>query len=365
MPHKSLYLGVLSGTSADGLDIAAVCFTPNPCFVYKRQFAPPLSHDEITRLSADPFGKDAFAADLRTGEIIARAINTFIAHTRLDTECITAIGLHGQTIAHRPDAKPAFSRQLGAPDIVFKQTSIPVVANFRQSDIAVGGQGAPLAPVLHRELFAHLDDKVAVVNIGGIANVTLISRQETPDTSGWDCGPGNILMDAWSALQRKQPYDKNGAWAAGAAPDEAFLQYLMALPFIGCAPPKSACAGDFTINLLRNYEKFDSLDATTVASTLCEWTAACIAHSVQDQYPDRLVVCGGGAFNTSLLDRLRKRVSFPVETSQDHGVPPQWVEAMLFAYLARRRIQECKTDLRAITGAQKPVLLGEIFGGKP
>jgi anhydro-N-acetylmuramic acid kinase len=297
---------------------------------------------------------------------------------------IQAIGAHGQTVRHRPlefDADPStgqsavgYTLQLNNPALLAELTGIDVVAEFRTRDLAAGGQGAPLVPAFHAEIFGASTHTVAVVNIGGISNISILrnaSRQNSIDAannhspliSGFDCGPGNALMDHWIHLQQGQDYDANGAWAAQGKVIPALLQSLLSEPFLHQTPPKSTGRDLFNPTWLQQHLQTE-FAAVDVQATLCEFTAMAIANDLKRHAADakQLWVCGGGALNGHLMSRLKVHApGVQVASTEAHGLPPLQVEAAAFAWLAAKAMKRETGSLESVTGARGARVLGAIY----
>ena len=294
------------------------------------------------------------------GQLFARIIVRMI-EKYLDPRNIAAIGLHGQTLLHRPEANPPFTLQIGDPRIVAKQTQCTTIADFRQVDMANGGQGAPLAPAFHQAFFARPEQTLAIVNIGGIANVTWLESDGR--CQGHDCGPGNILMDAWTRRHLGKPHDHEGKWARSGVSDKTLLAHILNDEFFKKTPPKSACATYFDLSWLdRKISTGNRISPENVQSSLAELTARCIADTILSHTPPaQIFICGGGTCNTYLVERLQALVGMPVSDTQVAGLCSDWVEAAGFAYLAQQRLNNIEVDLRTTTGARKTALLGAIY----
>ncbi len=362
----SVYIGALSGTSMDALDVAAVRFSPQArarveLLACASEAIPENLRDCVRRLQRENAAtiEQAAAEHYALGRLFAGAV-TRLLEKLLNGETVRAVGLHGQTVLHRPDADPPFTLQIGDPGVVAARTGCAVVSDFRQSDLAAGGQGAPLAPVFHRVFFAEAGETRAVVNVGGIANVTVLEGGGR--CTGFDCGPGNVLLDAWTQRHRGETYDRDGAWARSGVCDEALLARLLDDEFFHRAPPKSACATGFGRAWLEHKIAGAAPAPANVQATLAELTARCIFDAVAARCaPARVFVCGGGAHNGFLMERLQALFDVPVADTQAAGLAPEWVEAAGFAYLAQRRLAGEKTDLRGVTGAREAVVLGRIY----
>ena len=369
---NDIYIGALSGTSMDAIDVAAVRL-PVPhrgsisgnieLLAYADTEIPQRLRRRIRQLQKKDVTTPAQAAPEHhsLGQLFADAVKCLVER-QLNGDDARAIGLHGQTLLHRPHASSPFTLQLADPQLVATQTNYAVVSDFRQSDLAVGGQGAPLAPAFHQALFARSKHCVAVVNIGGISNVTHLDGDR--DYSGYDCGPGNILLDAWIKQQRDADYDHDGDWARAGTCDPALLEQLLDHPFFKQTPPKSACATMFGMDWLKQQLAASAaLPAQDVQASLLELTACCIADSIHSlaPAPEEILVCGGGAHNRYLMERLQTLCKMCVRDTQAVGVPARQVEAVGFAYLAQRRLHHIKTDLRRVTGAREAAILGTLY----
>jgi anhydro-N-acetylmuramic acid kinase len=324
-----------------------------------------------------PAEDEMAVADEDLAEVFALSAWALLDQAGVKPKDVIAIGSHGQTVWHRPVGKSPESIQLGKPQLIANLTGIPTVGNFRQADIAAGGQGAPLAPLLHGALFMPAEGVRAVLNTGGIANISVLAANGM--ISGWDTGPGNCLLDAWVKKHEGSDFDDSGHWAAGGTVDASLLELLLADPYFALPAPKSTGVEYFNIYWLKrridehlsstgiegpgmiNYPDGPA-GARDIQATLSELTARSVANAVRHSRAGELLICGGGAHNLDLLDRLRRLLpTTRVNTTRDWGMDPDLVEAVLFAWLARERIANRMLDTRHITGAREPVLLGEIF----
>lgn len=357
-----LFVGLMSGTSLDGIDAVIVDFENGISLRAARTtpFHPELKSalrelvDAPGSIHLDTVGQ----LDARLGEAYAEAVNDLRESSKISAEMIRAIGCHGQTIRHRPDAKPPFTWQLGDAARIAALTGIPVVADFRRADVALGGQGAPLVPAFHRAMFAQESEERAVVNIGGIANITRLG----PIVSGYDTGPGNGLMDAWIRHIRREEFDKDGAWAKSGVANEMLLADLAADPFFQLPPPRSTGREHFHLAwLLKHLERRD-IAGEDVQATLLALTVKTIAGEATRTGATRLLVCGGGARNVALLAALRAALpGVAVETTNEHGLDSDFVEAAAFAWLARERLAGRNGSLASVTGAERDAVLGGIY----
>jgi len=360
-----LYLGLISGTSADGIDAALVRFAPNLEVIAAR--TSPYPDDLRARIVA--LARNAAAItlddlghlDVEIGAHFAEAALALLHEANAAPYAITALGSHGQTVCHRPTGPHPFTLQLGDPNVIAERTGILTVADFRRADVAAGGQGAPLLPALHAAALADPAFPRAILNLGGIANLTLLVPGEP--VLGFDTGPANCLMDAWSLRVRGMPRDEGGTWARNAHPDPALLQRLLDEPYFALPPPKSTG---------REYFNLDWLDARLpqglapgdVQATLLQLSACSIAAALRDNAPGvcEVYACGGGVHNAALLDALR--VELPgkqVDTTAALGLDPDFVEAVGFAWLARARLENIAGNLPSVTGARGPRVLGAIY----
>ena len=322
----------------------------------------------------------ALAAN-RLARDYAKVVHALLNESGMQANDIQAIGAHGQTVRHRPlefDADPStgqsavgYTLQLNNPALLAELTGIDVVAEFRTRDLAAGGQGAPLVPAFHTEIFGASTHTVAVVNIGGISNISVLkntsSQSQTRSTSraitGFDCGPGNALMDHWVHLHQGQDFDANGVWAAQGKVIPALLQSLLSEPFLHQTPPKSTGRDLFNPTWLQQHLQTE-FAAVDVQATLCEFTALAIANDLKRHAPDakQLWVCGGGALNGHLMSRLKVHApSVQVASTEAHGLPPLQVEAAAFAWLAAKTMKRETGSLESVTGARGARVLGAIF----
>jgi len=362
---SELFIGLISGTSRDGLDAALFDFeTGRPellhavCTPY-----PPRLRQEIDALVAVGTRPEPHATrllDRQLGHFFARAASDLLSASGLKPADIRAIGSHGQTVWHEPGGARPVSMQLGNGFVIANVTRVVTITDFRTADVAAGGQGAPLAPLLHRELFRSDAERRAVLNLGGIANVTRLDPGGR--VTGFDCGPANCLLDLWATRHIGRPYDEGGTWAARGEVHPELLRRLLDEPFFQEAPPKSTGLETFNARWLDR--RLQGLDARPedVQRTLVELTARTVADGLAlEAPPHRLLVCGGGVHNAFLMACLSDNLQeVAVQSTAQHGVHPDWVEASLFAWLARERLLGHEQDTRDMTGARHPVLLGEV-----
>lgn len=359
-----LYIGVMSGTSLDGLDFALVEQSQRTTLVDTHYEAMPqgLRQDLLTLCSP---GDDEIArvasAEQAWAELASEGIHTLLSKSRIEAAAIRAIGSHGQTIRHEP--KRGFTVQIGHAPLLAELTNISVVTDFRRRDVAAGGQGAPLVPAFHEAVFGDATRIRAILNIGGFSNLSLIHPART--IRGFDCGPGNVLLDAWVQRHKNQSFDRNGDWASSGLVDEGLLAQLLSDSFFAVKGPKSTGRELFNLPWLESH--LASRSATSpvdVQATLLELTARSISDSVRAAQPDTedVLVCGGGAHNTALMQRLQALLpeSQVMSTSQ-YGIEPDWIEAMAFGWLAHCCIEGIAANRPSVTGATGPRILGAIY----
>ena len=369
----ALFIGLMSGTSMDGIDAALVRFGQRRCDVlatraerYPDELAEQLR--DASRNPAECTVDRIGQLDRWVGECFASATLELLAGSGTRAAAVTAIGSHGQTLRHQPRAARPFTLQIGDPNVIALNTGITTVADFRRRDVACGGEGAPLAPAFHQWLFADADRNRAVLNIGGIANVTMLGKGGAP-VVGFDTGPGNTLLDAWIRHQRGRAFDEAGAWAAEGAVTEALLGSMLDDPYFAEAPPKSTGFEYFNGSWLRARIAAlgtEPIAAADVQATLAELSARTMATAILDVAPDidEVLVCGGGIHNTDLMARLEGYLSgVAVTSTETFGLHPDWVEAAAFAWLALRRLENLPGNLPEVTGASAAQVLGGIFSG--
>jgi anhydro-N-acetylmuramic acid kinase len=361
-----LFLGLISGTSVDGIDAALVRFSPAPQVLFGRTYPLPAAlADEVLRLSqaeARITLDEAGRLDTRIGQAFAAVALQALADSGTAAADVTAIGSHGQTLRHDPRDDAPFTLQLGDANVIAERTGLTTVADFRRRDVAAGGHGAPLMPAFHAAVLRAEHEERAVLNLGGIANLTLMPRGGA--VRGFDTGPANGLMDAWCLEHRGQPYDRDAAFAREGRVDEALLATLMADPWFALPPPKSTGRDQFQLQWLR--ARLGGQSPADVQATLCELSASTVAEALQREQPAcaRLLACGGGAHNPLLMQRLAARLpGVAVASTASVGLDPDFVEAAGFAWLARETLAGRPGNLPAVTGAAGPRVLGAIYRG--
>jgi anhydro-N-acetylmuramic acid kinase len=366
-----LFAGLMSGTSLDGVDGVLLDLAGDKPVVLAHVGTPlpdALTAELLALNTPGPneLHRAALAANALT-RIYAQVVADLLAHAGLRRAEINAIGAHGQTVRHQPQGfdGTGYTLQLNNPALLAELTGIDVVADFRSRDVAAGGQGAPLVPAFHQSVFGRAGHTVASLNIGGISNLTVIGPRLSDDVLGFDCGPGNALMDGWCRQHLGQSYDANGAWAARGQVHEGLLACLLAEPYFAQAAPKSTGRDLFSATwLTQKLCDFGSVAPTDVQATLTELTARVCAADVMRYAPTSrdLIVCGGGAFNGHLMTRLQTHVpQTTVASSTAHGLPAQQVEAAAFAWLASKTLRRETASLKTVTGARGARVLGAIY----
>jgi anhydro-N-acetylmuramic acid kinase len=365
------YVGLVSGTSVDGVDACIAEFRAHRARILGARTTPyPTAlRERVQRLITTPHAQlnEIGGLDVALGRFFGGCALSAVRDAGLAPRDITAIGHHGQTVFHAPMNSEPFSMQLGDPNSVAALTGITTVADFRRRDMAHDGQGAPLVPAFHDWLWRTPRETRVIVNIGGIANVTIIRPGKA--IVGFDTGPGNTLLDAWIQSCRGQPYDADGAWAKHGTVDEVLLRRMRDEPYFAARPPKSTGREHFNLAWLeRRLAPDQDRRPEDVQATLAELSAVTIIAAIEDMglRKYRLIVCGGGASNRDLLLRLTRLSGREAETTADHGVPPDYVEAAAFAWLARARLQGSAGNVPTVTGARQTVILGGVYyGGEP
>ena len=368
-----LYIGLMSGTSLDGADAVLADFSNAGIAVlgHASHPFPAALRAELLALNTpggtDELHRAALAANA-LARVYAALTRELLAGAGVAAGAVLAIGAHGQTVRHRPLEfdEVGYTLQLNNPALLAELTGIDVVADFRTRDLAAGGQGAPLVPAFHRALFQQAQEGVGVLNIGGISNLSLLPAASDPSGTvlGFDCGPGNALLDHWCQSHLGHPYDAGGQWAASGTVMPELLARLLAEPFFARNPPKSTGRDLFNPSWLASHLRASPARPADVQATLAELTASVCAASVQRHGPGigQLVVCGGGAMNTHLMGRLAALLpGVGVLSSAACGLPPQQVEAAAFAWLAHAAVNRQPGNLASVTGARGPRTLGALY----
>ena len=359
---SELYIGVMSGTSLDGIDVALCEIDSLNCKLISASeypFDKSLKNEILDLITGSTTLKQIGTLDKKLGLAFAHAVNRFLREKEIKAENITAIGLHGQTLWHETQGEFPFSMQLGDASTVVVRTAIKVVNDFRSMDVANGGEGAPFAPAFHQEIFKDLKENVAVLNIGGMANITLLGEK----LQGWDTGCGNVLLDMWIQKCKGVPYDKDGEFAASGNINENLLNAMLNDTYFKKLPPKSTGREYFNDTWFANHLPiFNSIKDEDIQRTLLELTAKTISNDVKNSDAGLLIVCGGGAKNSFLMQRISELCKIKVMSSDKFGVSSSFLEAMAFAWLAYKRVHNEKVKLSSVTGALKDSILGGIYG---
>jgi anhydro-N-acetylmuramic acid kinase len=367
---SELYIGLMSGTSIDGIDAGLVDFQDNKPHLIGFEYLPfPNEIKSVIQQLSEPDSKvslkDYGAMDNQLGHLFAETVNTLLAKVSIPASSINAIGSHGQTIYHAPDIQFPFSLQIGDPNIIAEKTGITTIADFRRRDIAAYGQGAPLVPGFHEAVFSDSNEHRCVVNIGGIANITVLPATQSAKVIGFDTGPGNTLMDQWIQKHQHVGYDKNGAWGKTGKINHDLVALLKQDAYFQAAPPKSTGKEYFSLPWI--YHKIATTDypAEDIQASLCFLTAITICDAIQNYAPatERVLICGGGIHNSYLLQLIEQNTGSPVTSTEQFGIHPDHVEAVAFAWLARQTLNNLPGNIKEVTGAIKPVVLGGIYQG--
>ena len=355
--NKERYIGIMSGTSLDGVDVVFCEIDANTCTLLSSLEYPmplELKTDILTMIEGKSTLEAVGQIDHRLGWLFTQAVGALLIRENIDATTITAIGSHGQTLWHEPAGEYPFSMQLGDPNILTAKTGIPVVADFRRKDIALGGQGAPFAPAFHEFIFSNIKNAIAVVNIGGMGNITVLG-----DTLlGYDTGCGNVLLDLWIAEHQGVNYDKDGAWARSGTVDYTLLDIMMSDTYFTQLYPKSTGREKFNKAWLQGHLSGKTHNPEDVQRTLLELTALSISNEVLHFNRDIVLLCGGGAKNSFLVERIKALIPNVEVTIAGNA---DYIEAMTFAWLAYKRVHKEKVNLKDVTGASDNAVLGGLY----
>jgi anhydro-N-acetylmuramic acid kinase len=366
-----LFVGLMSGTSLDAIDAVLVDLaspTPRQIAVHSHPLPSVLRTQLLTLCHGGTVDELRLTAelDVRLGRLFAEAALALLQQAATPASAVRAIGSHGQTVRHEPDGDTPFSVQIGDPNVIAQLTGITTVADFRRRDIAAGGQGAPLVPAFHAAALRSADEDRVVLNIGGMANITVLPRDPQQAVTGFDTGPGNVLMDAWAARHLGTPQDDEGHWAGSAPRQEPLLAALLSDGYFQRPPPKSTGRELFNMDWLE--ARLAQLDIETepaqVQASLVALTAQSCAIAIQHyaQHTQRVLVCGGGVHNVTLMQQLTDALpGMRVASTQTLGLDPDWVEALAFAWLAKQTLEGKPGNLPSVTGAKASVVLGGIY----
>lgn len=365
---NSLYIGIMSGTSANAVDTVLVDFAEQQPIILANHtetigtslqqaihaFAIP-GHDELNRLAE---------VDIAIAQLSAHAVNQLLKKAQKKPHEIKAIGSHGQTIRHQPTGYTRYTFQVGDGNIITTMTGITTVTDFRRRDIALGGQGAPLTPIFHQHFFATSDSSRIVLNLGGIANISILPNKTQPALLGFDTGPGNTLLDQWIQRHCDQSYDDQGRWGREGRLHPGLLKNLLSDPYFSRQHPKSTGLEYFNLKWLYHYlESFSYVKPIDVQATLIELTAISVIQAVQMYYSEgEIIVCGGGAYNDFLIERIRANSTRHIlHSSKVYGIDPEWIESVAFAWLAKLAIHREPGNVPSVTGARSSAVLGAIY----
>ena len=367
MIASDLYIGLISGTSLDGVDCALVQFNDNQPSLLASHFSPSnttlrqrtLQLCAGTDIDLRLYGE----VDIELGRIFAAGVEELLSKANVDAAAVKAIGSHGQTVWHQPKGELPFTLQLADPNVITQLTGITTVADFRRRDIAAGGQGAPLASLLHRNCFSSTSEDRVVVNIGGMANITVLDK--SGESLACDTGPGNVLMDYWIGKNLDKNFDNNGDWARSGKTDQALLSLLLDEEYLSLPPPKSTGRELFNGHWLESklQQCRPGVADADVQATLVNLTVATITAEIRKHIaPDQVYICGGGAHNTTMMTALQTALpDAEVASTAAAGLDPDWVEAIAFAWMAKQTLAGQRIETAAFTGATEPVILGGIY----
>lgn len=362
---SNLYIGTLSGTSMDSIDTALVEIHKNKLKLINTIELPiddALRQEILAVCTPGMNGIHRMATlDVKFGKRFAESVLALLEKTNLQAKDIAAIGSHGQNIRHMPNNEPPYTLQIGDPNIIAAETGITTVGDFRRRDLALGGQGAPLTPAFHQFLFQHITGTQWVVNIGGICNITLL-KTDTP-ILGFDTGPGNTLLDRWCFTHTGKSFDAYGNMARKGIVHAELLSRMMSDSYFEQAPPKSTGIEYFNLAWLKQHLSHidETLPVHDVQATLVELTAATIAASLNTETAEHIWVCGGGAKNSFLMERLQAHCNTKILSTDAMGVSSNWLEACAFAWFAYQTVHRKTTNLPSVTGASRASVLGAIY----
>ncbi|HIF73761.1 MAG TPA: anhydro-N-acetylmuramic acid kinase [Porticoccaceae bacterium] len=367
MTNSNFFIGLISGTSIDGIDAVLVQFEndqPKLIATHCGEIDANLRNRILNLCSSTNLDfKSLGETDVIFGRAFAQAAKDLLTSSGVDAQAITAIGSHGQTIFHQPTGEQPFTLQIGDANTIAELTDITTVADFRRRDMVVGGEGAPLAPVMHRNCFSSAEENRVILNIGGISNITVLNQDGS--AFAFDTGPGNVLMDYWIDKHKQQAYDVNGDWAKTGNTNQTLLAQLMTEEYLALSHPKSTGRELFSGRWLESQleSRGKEISAEDVQATLLEFTASTITNSINScSQPNRLFVCGGGAHNTGLMLKLNELLSnCDVTSTAALGFDPDWVEAVAFAWMAKQTMAGKSIDTTTFTGASKATILGGIY----
>ncbi len=352
-----LYIGIMSGTSLDGVDVVLCEIDASGCILLSSLEYPislEFRSELLTMIEGKSTLEEVGRIDHRLGLLFTQAVGALLIRESIDASTVKAIGLHGQTLWHAPKGNYPFTMQLGDPNIITAKTGIPIVADFRRKDIALGGQGAPFAPAFHEFLFSAVNEHIAILNIGGMANITVLDEK----LIGYDTGCGNVLIDSWILQHQGTTYDKDGEWARTGTVDYSLLDRMLCDDYFSQAYPKSTGREKFNKVWLQDYLSGHTHNPEDIQRTLLELTAVSISNEVLTFNRDIVLLCGGGAKNSFLVERIKAlmpNVEVAIASNADY------IEAMTFAWLAYKRVHKEVVNLKDVTGASDNAVLGGLY----
>lgn len=377
MAETELYIGIMSGTSLDAIDAILVDFADNKTteIAYRSDPIPEELRSQLLVLQASSDNELDLAArlDRQLAKLISQTVLSLLKDSKISAQRISAIGSHGQTLRHEPTLNDSYTIQIGDPNTIAELTKITTVADFRRRDIAAGGQGAPLVPPFHAAVFYNdrnnNKEQRAIVNIGGMANITLLqsgSSKDKPHVSGFDTGPGNVLLDAWIMKHKNKPYDRNGEWGRSGTINQALLNLLLSLPYFSAPAPKSTGREQFNLSWLEQTLAGlkESISPADVQATLTMLSACTISRAIIDNAASTksIYICGGGAYNQYLTELLEQALSPRLVRPTDAlGIKAERVEALAFAWLARQTMLRLPGNCPSVTGASNSCILGGVY----
>lgn len=360
------WIGLMSGTSMDGIDAILVSFEDRRIQIHATHTTdyPAEIRKRLVNLSQNRGTPDDLGElDHTTGSLFALAATSVIEKSGFPSTSIVAIGSHGQTVRHQPDRSAAFSLQIGDPTLIAERTGITTIADFRRRDMAAGGQGAPLVPAFHKAFFSATGEDRCILNLGGIANITHLPASDEAAVTGFDTGPSNALMDTWCQDQTGRAYDKDGAWAEEGTVDQSLLEDMLSDAYFSRKPPKSTGTEKFNLEWLKTLlKRHPDLSGADVQRTLLELTAITVAQQIPHSPGMTIFVCGGGARNRVLMRELQRTCSpSRIASTAELGLDPQWVEPAAFAWLASQTMSGKPGNLPEVTGAIGERVLGAVY----
>ncbi|MEX2474308.1 anhydro-N-acetylmuramic acid kinase [Marinobacter sp.] len=360
------WLGLMSGTSMDGIDAVLVSFPDNRVQIHAKHTTPYPDdiRQRLTQLSQNQGTPDDLGElDHIVGNLFAEAAESVIERADIDRSEIRAIGSHGQTVRHQPLGSAPFSLQIGDPNLITERTGITTIADFRRRDMAAGGQGAPLVPAFHKAFFSSPAENRCILNLGGIANISWLPKGPTEPVSGFDTGPANALLDAWCQDQTGRPYDDDGHWAQEGTVHQDLLADMLSDGYFSRAAPKSTGKEKFNLEWVKTLaHRHPEVSAEDIQRTLLELTVASIARQLPRSPEMTIFACGGGTRNTFLMRELKRTCSpFLMSSTAELGLDPQWVEPVAFGWLAKQTMAGLPGNLPEVTGARGERILGAVY----